>query len=354
MGPNPQAAPPAAEAGATAGAAVGAASATATPVSSAQTIVNGDPAASAADVGFFLEIVNVAGVVRYAGPYARTPTLKLSSVVTKDQILQDTNLDYAELLRRKADGSSEYKTFSPRKVLAGAYDLDLRAQDSIRFVKVGYMPEKPDFDHFGDAYAIAGVARYTGLFSIESPVLLSEILGPEQVIRDTDLFFAEIERWVTGCRTEYKTFSPLAVMLGLQDERIFPRDIIRLVPAGDKGENHDFSRFPDTVLMKGIVRYPGRYAWYEGMTLSTVLMADDLLIDTDATYAEVRRRSVDKESILSFSPSDVVQGKSDIDLQPRDILIFYPQFSNRPVTVSGEVLQPKVIPITNRWNSRRC
>jgi hypothetical protein len=155
------------------------------------------------DMGFYLEVVTVSGVVRYEGPYARTPTLKLSSVVTADQILQDTNLDYAELTRRRTDGGWEYSTFSPREVLAGKMDMPLRAQDSIRFVKVGYLPDNPDFDHFGNAYAVIGAANLPGLYSISKPKMLSEIIVAEQMLSDTDVYYAEIERWVTGGRTEY-------------------------------------------------------------------------------------------------------------------------------------------------------
>jgi hypothetical protein len=296
------------------------------------------------DLGLSLEIVNVTGVIRYAGPYARTPSLKLSSVVTDDQILQDTNLDYAELTRRTADGGWEYTTFSPREVLSGTFDMPLRAQDSIRFVQVGYLPDKPDFDHFGNAYALVGTVRHTGLYSIRKSTMLSSVISADQIISNTDIYYAEIERWVTGGRTEYMTFSPKAVLVGLQDIRIFPRDIIRLVPAGDNGATYDFSRYPDTVIVKGTVRYPGRYAWYDGIQLSKILSGSDLLIDTDSGYAEIHRRSAESDTILSFTPSDIVQGKNDIVLQPRDTIIFYPKSFNKPVTVSGEVADPKVIP----------
>ena len=298
----------------------------------------------ATDTGFYLEVVSVSGVVRYEGPYARTPSLRLSSVVTADQILQDTNLDYAELTRRKADGGWEYSTFSPREVIAGKVDMALRAQDSIRFVKVGYMPFKPDFDHFGNAYAVTGVANLPGLYSISKPKMLSDFITANQMLSNTDVHYAEIERWVTGGRTEYKTFSPVAVLKGTQDERIFPRDIIRLVPAGDKGDTHDFSRYPDTILIKGTVRYPGRYAWYEGMKLADILGPDDLLVDTDSGYAEVRRQSAAAQTILSFSPQAVTAGESGLSLASRDVVIFYPKYFNKPVTVSGEVAEPKVIP----------
>jgi len=76
----------------------------------------------------------VSGQVRYVGPYARTPGLKLSDVVTADQILETTNLEYAELTRLNADGSYRYLTFAPKDVLEKKYDLELQARDAIRFI----------------------------------------------------------------------------------------------------------------------------------------------------------------------------------------------------------------------------
>jgi protein involved in polysaccharide export with SLBB domain len=265
-------------------------------------------------------------------------------VVTRDQILNDTSLDYAELTRRTADGGYEYSTFSPRKVLSGEVDFPLKAQDAIRFHPVSYMPEKPDFDKFGAAYAVTGAARFTGLYSSDRPVQLSDIITDAQLISTTDIYYAEIERWVTGGRIEHRTFSPLAVLQGLHDERVFPRDIIRLVPAGDRGATHDFSKYPSTVLVSGVVRYPGRYAWYEGMALADILSEEDLLMETDSGYAEIRRRSASAESIVSFSPAAIVSGDASLVLAPRDQVVFYPRYMNRPVTISGEVAETRVIP----------
>jgi protein involved in polysaccharide export with SLBB domain len=296
------------------------------------------------DLGLFLEVVYVSGAVRYSGPYARTPTLKLSSVVTTDQILQNTNLDYAEMTRRKPNGDWEYTTFSPREVFQGSYDIDLRAQDSIRFVDVGYLPANPDFDRFGNAYALVGAARVKGLFSMQQAKPLSEIVVAEQLLGATDLYYGEIERWIPGGRTEYITFSPYAIIAGLNDIRIFPRDIVRLVPAGMPDSSFNLSRYPNVVILKGKIKNLGRYAWYEGLNLSTLIQSDDLLIETDSGYAEIKRKSMESESVLSFSPSAIVRGESDIQLESRDVVIFYPKFNQAPVTVSGEVREPKVVP----------
>ncbi len=296
------------------------------------------------DTGFYLEVVFTSGSVRYQGPYARTPTLMLSSVVTPDQILQDTSLDYAELTRRKPDGSWEYRTFAPRDVLNGSFDLKLRAMDSIRFVPVKYLPEKFDFDKFGNAIAIVGAANFPGLYSFSNYRMLSELLTPDQLLSTTDIYYAEIERWISSGRTEYLTFSPLAVLQGKQDLQIYPRDIIRFVPEGDKGENHDFSKYPDTVLLKGVIRYPSRYAWYKGLKLSDIIQESDLLIDTETSYAEIKRYSLKADSIISFAPAQVIAKKTDIELMPRDIVNFYPKYANKPISIAGEVANPKIIP----------
>lgn len=330
--------------GATTGPAASGSSALAALVPGAAGAVSESASGTLEGKGFYVEIVNVSGPVAYEGLYARTPTLKLSSVVTADQMLSNTNLDYAELSRRKTDGAWEFMSFSPREVLAGVFDLSLRAQDSIRFVELGYMPEKPDFDRFGNAYALLGAVRNPGLYSMSASLPLSEVITVEQLLGATDIHYAEIERWVPGGRTEYITFSPIAVFLGEQDFKVFPRDIVRLHLAAESVTDHDFARYPNAVLISGVVRHQGRYAWYEGLNLSDLVSADDMLIDTNIEYAELRRRGFSDDSIRSFSPKALVEGSADIELQPRDMVVFYPKYYNKPVTIAGEVKQNKVIP----------
>jgi protein involved in polysaccharide export with SLBB domain len=326
------------------GAAAAGSSALAASSTGATGAVAGPATSSPNSQGFFVEIVNVSGPVAYEGPYARTPTLKLSSVVTSDQMLSNTNLDYAELSRRKTDGAWEYLSFSPREVLSETFDLNLRAQDSIRFVELGYLPEKPDFDRFGNAYALLGAVRNPGLYSMSASLPLSDVITVEQLLGATDIYYAEIERWVPGGRTEYITFSPMAVLLGDQDLKIFPRDIVRLSASKTSVTEHDFTRYPNAVLISGVVRHQGRYAWYEGLSLADLVSGDDILIDTNIEYAELRRRGFSDDSIQSFSPKALVEGSVDIELQPRDMVVFYPKYYNKPVTIAGEVRENKVIP----------
>lgn len=216
--------------------------------------------------------------------------------------------------------------------------------DSIRFLPVKYLPEKIDFDKFGNAIAIEGPANFPGLYSFSSPKMISQIISVDQLLSTTDMYYGEIERWRTGGRIDYLTFNPTAVLGGREDFEIYPRDIIRFVAAGDTGEHHDFSKYPDTVLLSGSVRYPGRYAWYSDMKLSDIIQQSDFLIDTDMNYAELRRYGATGDSILNFAPAQVVASVADIGLEPRDTVVFYPKYVQKPITVAGEAADPKVIP----------
>src|SRR5690606_3677636 len=104
----------------------------------------------------FPTAVSLAGQVARPEVFALREGMKLSSLLTKDQLLFDTNLNYAEITRLRADGKNEYLTFRPSEVLDGSWDLDLDAADKVRLVKVGYNPAEVDLDRFTDAVRLTG------------------------------------------------------------------------------------------------------------------------------------------------------------------------------------------------------
>ena len=143
--------------------------ATATPVDPVQIPV--DPVKSPENL--FPETVTVSGSVRYIGPYARTPSLKLSSIITTDQLLEETSLEYAELTRFRADGTQEYLAFAPKDVLDGTYDLALRARDSIRLIpKTGFKGAKAvaDLDKFADSIQLTGQVARPEIFAFRKEI----------------------------------------------------------------------------------------------------------------------------------------------------------------------------------------
>jgi len=236
--------------------------------------------------------VTVSGTIRYEGPYARTPSLKLSSVVTADQILEETNLEYAELTRLKADGTPEYHTFAPKDVLEGRYDLALKAKDAIRFVKktgFGGTGEQPNVEKFSALVQLTGNVARPEVYALRPGMKLSSIVTKDQVLLDTSLNYGEITRLKADGKNEYVTFRPGEVLSGAYDLELGPRDMIRLVKVGYVAPAGDVERYGaggDGGRACGIA---GSYAWQEGMSLSVLLKLAKPRLETNGVYAEIVR-----------------------------------------------------------------
>ena len=304
-------------------------------VPASDTVVFSD--ATASDLGRFLEVVSVAGSVRYTGPYARTPTLKLSSVITVDQILEETNLDYAELTRLKEDGSSEYLTFLPRDVLEGRFDLALRAKDTIRLVKktaFGGALAGANLEKFTDLVQLIGQAARPEVFALRSGMKLSQILTKDQILLDTNLNYAEILRLKTDGKNEYRTFRPAEVLAGTWDFDVGARDVVKLVKVGYSPAKPDFDRFFDAIQLAGPVEFPGLYAWRSGMKLSVLLALARPTLEMNQVYAEiVRPLSGGRFEYVTFAPREVASGIFDFEFKARDSVKLY---TTAPVSVTKQ------------------
>ncbi len=292
------------------------------------------------------QVVTVSGPVKYFGYYARTPGLKLSSILDKEQILPSTHTGYAELTRFVGDGRYEYLTFSPKDVLDGRFDLVLKDRDAIRFVPVGYLPTEPDFNHFDKAVALYGPIGNAGLYAWTPGAKLSSFVSSRFFQTETNLNYAEIERRLPGGRFEYLTFSPKAVVEGAMDVDLSARDVIRFVPAALKSSSVNKDRFSAVVTLDGSIDHAGPHAWREGLTLLDVVDPAYYRMDTNLDYAEIRRSTQAGDAIITFAPKNVwADGKAGgIRLQQRDAVYFFPKYYKAPVSISGEVLNPKVIP----------
>jgi hypothetical protein len=106
-------------------------------------------------------VVQLAGQVARPEIFAHREGMKLSSVVKSDQILLDTNLNYAELTRIRLDGKTNTSPSGlPKYWTVLGYGVGRR--DLVRLHKVAYAPAKPDFDRFTDAVLIRGPAQFPG------------------------------------------------------------------------------------------------------------------------------------------------------------------------------------------------
>jgi len=212
--------------------------------------------------------------------------------VTADQILEETNLEYAELTRLKADGTPEYLTFAPRAVLEGKYDLALRAKDAIRFVKkasFGGGGEQPNLEKFSDVVQLTGQVARPEVYALREGMTLSQVLTKDQLLLDTNQNYGEITRLRSDGKNEYVTFRPGEVVAGKFDLSLGPRDVIRLVKVGYSPAKPDFDRFMAAVQLEGPVEFGGLYAWREGMRLSELLKLAKPRLETNEVYAEIVR-----------------------------------------------------------------
>ncbi len=96
------------------------------------------------------------------------------------------------------------------------------------------------------------------------------------------------------------------------------------------------------IEVAGHIRYPGKYSWKEGLKLSEVMKKAQLLPDTDARIGDVRRKHT--TTVISFAPENILNGKSDIVLEKRDQITFYPRWLEEPMHVSGQVEESKLVP----------
>ena len=180
--------------------------------------------------------------------------MKLSSVVTAEQILEETNLEYAELTRLKADGTPEYKTFAPKDVLEGKYDIALRAKDTIRFLsktRFGAVGEEPNFEKFSDIVQLTGEVSRPEVYALRPGMKLSEVVTKDQVLLETNLNYGEVTRLRVDGKHEYLTFRPGEVFSGSYDLELGPRDVVRLLKLGYKASEDEGERYREAVVVEG-------------------------------------------------------------------------------------------------------
>jgi len=96
------------------------------------------------------------------------------------------------------------------------------------------------------------------------------------------------------------------------------------------------------ITVEGYIKYPGTFEWKEGAKLGDLIRKAELLPDTDAGVADIKRK--DSAEVVSFSPRGVLSGRGDINLRKRDIVTFYPRWLNEPMHISGEVEESKLVP----------
>lgn len=103
------------------------------------------------------------------------------------------------------------------------------------------------------------------------------------------------------------------------------------------------NRFANRVTLEGAVFRPGNYALEQGLTLSKLIKnADGLTEDAFLTRGIIYRLKEDNTNeLLSFDLTDIISGKTDIELRREDKVVINSKLSmqeRRIVTIRGGVL----------------
>ncbi len=143
----------------------------------------------------------------------------------------------------------------------------------------------------------------------------------------------------------YTNHKYMKIETGRLDDESF---IEKVAQSGDIIEIKSIYNKPlNFIEIKGAVKYPGRYAYRDGMKLSDLLTYENIKMNTNLDYAEIERRdpfTFEIKEIITFSPRDVLNGKKDIELQRLDTIRIYSRYTYKPIKVSGLISKPYIVP----------
>jgi protein involved in polysaccharide export with SLBB domain len=279
--------------------------------------------------------VLVLGELKYTGIYGYRPELKLSSILTKDQLLPETNQYYGQVLGYTPEGRKRYLTFIPKDILVGTDDLVLEPLDTIIIYRVGYEPETPVFDNFPNTVVLTGPIRYPGLYGYDPKMKLSSVLTSEQILMNTNMEYGEIVRrsGLNGTLEEILTFAPADILAGKSDLPLMPMDTIRMLER----------RIFKPISISGEVSHPLVVPYYSGMTVLTLLQSVDFSVEAKL----LKLRIVHDKSPAEIHYLSDILGKADypaVTISPGDQIIVQRLENNEhqpQITIKGEVAHPQ-------------
>ncbi len=205
---------------------------------------------------------------------------------------------------------------------------------------VRLMPEDVVFiPPIGNIAGIAGHIRTPAIYELRGDTRLSELIKMAGGVTATGyLRRVQIER-IYGNEAKKIIDKEIQELTPEDDISLKDGDIVKIFPISDAVVN--------AVSLQGNVARPGKYQWYEGMTVRDILGDPEkgLLPETFYEYALLERRSPPDyhTEIISFNLEEVLLEKKDVDLQPYDVLTIYSKwnFRERPkVRISGAVNKP--------------
>ena len=277
----------------------------------------------------------VFGMVKRPGIYELKNEKSLQNVLNLTGGLLPSSYKYGVKIYRNENGKI--------KITESILNKDVLSNFEVKDGDVVYIEKISNFVE--NKIKVEGHVLYPGLYDVEKYSSLKQLIKTVKLYPDTNVYYGEIERVKDDGSKEYLTFKPIDIQNGKIDITLRPQDVIRFYKFGDV-KSIDFNKIKNAVVLKGHIRYEGAYAYEEGLKLSDVLTEDHFKVDTDVNYGEILRKSYPdlNYKILTFRPINIIAGKSDIRLQPMDEIVFFPKWIYKPVEISGEIENKKIVP----------
>ena len=275
--------------------------------------------------------VKIEGYTPYPGFYEYKEGMKLSEILKPDLFYPDSNMKFGLITRQYPPGAlPKYITFSPEKVLKGEEDFLLKPRDKITLYKLGEI-KNLDFNKVKDAFVVEGEIKYPGVYAYHKGIKLSDILTPEILLMNTNLYYAEIDRRDphTLDIIEIRKFVPMDVLEGKTDLEIKRLDVIRFYP------KYVYS----PIFVSGLVKKSYYVPYHEGITLSEALASAEFMEDVKNLKVEIYRQQnapKDEEKIEEeeFTLKDEAKEES-LNLKEQNLRI-YPWIKRVPTLDSSE------------------
>ncbi|RUM31169.1 MAG: hypothetical protein DSY42_03345 [Aquifex sp.] len=261
--------------------------------------------------------VNKPGVVLAQGTYTVIEALAAAGGVSKNGSLRNI------LLRRASGKKIRIDLY---KLLIKGEPINIRLKDGdIIFV-----------EEIGPTVGIAGSVKRPAIYEVTKDATIGDLIElAGGVLFSAYNYGVKLFRYENN---ELKVYNGDLTDSKFLQQKLKDGDFVFIEELYELVENY--------VEVKGHIKYPGKYSVNHYKNLSSLIDVIELLPDTNLYYAELIRKdlSTGKVTVRNFVPKYIIEGKQDLELKPFDVVVFYPKWIYSPITISGEVENPLVIP----------
>jgi len=294
----------------------------------------------------FQNFVSIEGAIAIPGKYELTPNMRLSNLLQKGQLQEESRTDIAFLQRTNFDGTISYQKVNLAEALqnpAGSADIELKPSDKlIVYARSRYIDLA--------TIRVSGAVREPGKhpFDANEQLRVSDAILLAGGLKPDAAPFAYIFRQdpINRKEKEYIRIDPKAASDNpgsVSDIVLEPFDSLRILS--------NLTYTDEAIIqVKGAVRNPGSYRYSESLTLKDVLtLAGGLKLEASASNIDIFRVVIEDnkptETVVTQVQveKDLTFQSADLPLQPFDQIVVrqVPDFEfQQMVTIEGEVRYP--------------